>query len=545
MNKKGFTLVELLGVLVIIALILIVVLTPIMGQIRSKQGEIDDATKRVLYSSATSYLDNYQSYYPKADGNIYYISLNRMINAGELSDDYLDDETLNANMVIKVTVENGGYQYSIIQNVNEEIVDSEPIYSNLDKVYKSLEEANDSYSYMKGNYLKGNITNNYLYFSGFLWRIMGQNQDGSIKLITDEVVSTVKYGTYNAGFEKTNMYVWLNDYFYPKLTNTDIIVKGSFCDSGTSITTPSDFCTNLLETSLLYSKVGLLNILEYNFTTDDDENNYLKNGTKFSLLTEYSDSAYQAWIVGVDGQLVSEATTNLHYIRPVINVEASTLVTAGTGSSSDPYILNKNVQSVVEADKRTLQMLNLTAGEYISFDNKVYRVIENDKKEVKVILNNYYSTSNTYSFSVNSTSAFSPSKDLGYTLNTTIYNSYSANAKKLLLRTYIYQGDKLTSSDTSHKTTSLSKSNMVTGVTISLPKVSEILSAPIPNNGSKTFWTLTKYNNSSVYTISNTETTYTSSTYARYLRPVIRIDAGAFVSSGNGTKASPYVVKLS
>ena len=75
MNKKGFTLVELLGVLVLVAVILIVVVTPIVGQINSKKGEIDEATKMVLFSSATSYLDNYQTLYPKGDGNVYYISL--------------------------------------------------------------------------------------------------------------------------------------------------------------------------------------------------------------------------------------------------------------------------------------------------------------------------------------------------------------------------------------------------------------------------------------------------------------------------------------
>ena len=150
MNKKGFTLVELLGVLVLVAVILIVVVTPIVGQINSKKGEIDEATKMVLFSSATSYLDNYQTLYPKGDGNIYYISLERMMNAGELSKEYIDGKNLTKETAIKVTVEDGGYQYSIIQNIDNEIVSGEPVYSSLGKKTKELLDSSATVEYLEG-----------------------------------------------------------------------------------------------------------------------------------------------------------------------------------------------------------------------------------------------------------------------------------------------------------------------------------------------------------------------------------------------------------
>ena len=163
MNKKGFTLVELLGVLVLVAVILIVVVTPIVGQINSKKSEIDEATKMVLFSSATSYLDNYQTLYPKGDGNVYYISLERMMNAGELSKEYIDGENLTKETIIKVTVEDGGYQYSIIQNIDNEIVSGEPVYSSLGKKTKELLDSSTTVEYLEGTYFQGNVTNNYVY----------------------------------------------------------------------------------------------------------------------------------------------------------------------------------------------------------------------------------------------------------------------------------------------------------------------------------------------------------------------------------------------
>ena len=40
------------------------------------------------------------------------------------------------------------------------------------------------YNYMDGTYLKGRQDSNYVWFDGFLWRIMGKNSDGSIRMIT-------------------------------------------------------------------------------------------------------------------------------------------------------------------------------------------------------------------------------------------------------------------------------------------------------------------------------------------------------------------------
>ena len=542
MNKKGFTLVELLGVLVLVAVILIVVVTPIVGQINSKKGEIDEATKMVLFSSATSYLDNYQTLYPKGDGNVYYISLERMMNAGELSKEYIDGENLTKETIIKVTVEDGGYQYSIIQNIDNEIVSGEPVYSSLGKKTKELLDSSATVEYLEGTYFQGNVTNNYVYFSGFLWRIVAINEDGSIKLVTDEVVSTTKYGKNNGEFEKSFMYNWLNDYFYTKLSNFDLIREVEFCDTSTNNVDSDDLCENLIDS--LYIKVGLLGLSEFNNSKDAEGNSYLKNGTKFSLTNSYHDDKNLVYVVGTDGNIVKENVNNLHYVRPVINIDASTIITAGSGTSSSPFILNKNIDSVVASDERTIKTINITAGEYISFDNKIYRVIEKDKKELRMILDNFLS--NTYNYSSGGYARLANDKYIGKELNTSIFNGYSDNAKKFMIRTYIYQGDYLTSSDNIYyKNSSMSNTNMVTGMNVSLPRVSEILSAPIKGNDSKSFWTMSMSSASYVYKINNTstESIFTNSNY--YVRPVIAVDSGLIVSSGNGTKASPYVLKIS
>ncbi len=51
-----------------------------------------------------------------------------------------------------------------------------------------------TYNYMDGTYLKGEQDSNYIWFDGFMWRIMGKNSDGSIRMITEENVTGIPWG---------------------------------------------------------------------------------------------------------------------------------------------------------------------------------------------------------------------------------------------------------------------------------------------------------------------------------------------------------------
>ena len=75
------------------------------------------------------------------------------------------------------------------------------------------------------NYYKGLNVNNYLLFSGMLFRIVNVNDDGSVKIVTNSSMANVNYGVEGANFDSSNIKDWLNNYFYSKLYNTDYLVK--------------------------------------------------------------------------------------------------------------------------------------------------------------------------------------------------------------------------------------------------------------------------------------------------------------------------------
>lgn len=64
--KKGFTLVELLGTIVILSLIVIVAFPSIISQIKRSNETIDSSVVNVVKASARQYLTDNKESYPKA-----------------------------------------------------------------------------------------------------------------------------------------------------------------------------------------------------------------------------------------------------------------------------------------------------------------------------------------------------------------------------------------------------------------------------------------------------------------------------------------------
>lgn len=80
MKRNGFTLAELLGVIVILAAIALIAFPPIINQIKKSHGDLDSALNSVILTAAEQYFE--ENNYSK-DGQ-YCISLQVLINNGKL-----------------------------------------------------------------------------------------------------------------------------------------------------------------------------------------------------------------------------------------------------------------------------------------------------------------------------------------------------------------------------------------------------------------------------------------------------------------------------
>ena len=93
MNKKGFTLAELLGVVVLLGILATIAFPPLLNQLNKSKEKLSDATLKVLGTAAEQYIDDHSSSYPIKDGKTYCISLETLVNYNYLKSPIMDAST--------------------------------------------------------------------------------------------------------------------------------------------------------------------------------------------------------------------------------------------------------------------------------------------------------------------------------------------------------------------------------------------------------------------------------------------------------------------
>lgn len=88
--KKGFTLVELLGVIALLGLLILIVYPTVMEQIEKKQNEVISTKAKLIYSGAELYVSEHPEEYPFRVGNQYCISIATLVAENKIAIDVSD-----------------------------------------------------------------------------------------------------------------------------------------------------------------------------------------------------------------------------------------------------------------------------------------------------------------------------------------------------------------------------------------------------------------------------------------------------------------------
>ncbi len=123
MNKKGFTLAELLGVIVIISLLVILVMPSIINKLSKNKSEVNTSLNELIYKASDTYIsENKDLFTPVNGGKKYCISLRTLIDDGKLSEpvkDITSDEDISDTKSVLVTVySNGVFDHSLVKSDN-------------------------------------------------------------------------------------------------------------------------------------------------------------------------------------------------------------------------------------------------------------------------------------------------------------------------------------------------------------------------------------------------------------------------------------------
>ena len=356
----------------------------------------------------------------------------------------------------------------------------------------------DGESYM----YKYAATENYLWYSGHLWRLISINEDKTITMIADESIALLI-----PEYDENN---YLNDFleeFYNKL-DQELLVKHKYCsdkvDDLKALT-----CDNKEEKSITsldlytYNKIG-------------GQKSFITNKTIFWLANQDGNNDY--WYIDEIGA-AGKGTENIaHNVRPMITIKDKIELVSGNGTYEDPYVVKESNNKVLSS---------AVTGEYIKFNEELWRILDINENSISALkLECIKNEEECLKYKFGSNITYLNSTIYKY-LNETYYNNLEN--KDYLVKDKFYIGNYI---DYNFKTL---KDNSIEAY-IGLPKISEYYTQNYFDS-----YLITPNTFETIYTINENGNYYlVKPTNEKNIYPVINLDKNLNISTGKGTINEPY-----
>lgn len=266
MKKHGFTLIEMLAVIVILAIVATIIVTSAYSLVNSNKQEQFDVLIKELNQATKLYLDdNYENYVVGRESK--YISV-RYLDDMNCSSTYVQlSELVNANLIKASMLVDPRNNSNIAQTKYLKVFYSNSSVVIDDEFYESNTLSCTNFTYSNGNYSINN-TNNYLSLNNMLFRIIKINKDGSLKVASDgDIGSSVfgKTGSYSESYVLSNIQYW---YTYDVASVNKPLIR----ESSLSLLTEAEYNSlsylqTLDEVWLLTGNTGVTNSGNVSFNT--------------------------------------------------------------------------------------------------------------------------------------------------------------------------------------------------------------------------------------------------------------------------------------
>ena len=233
---------------------------------------------------------------------------------------------------------------------------------------------------------KNIIDFNYVWYSGKLWRITAIYSDGRIKMITEEPITAIYWGS-DGTYEGSWIYQWFNEDFKDTLYDYQNIIDTTATWNATMMTSSG---SKPPETTIIMAPVGSLNSYEYVQSylklgavanSNAYGNGYLNNDYSWWLITPCSNSS--ASFVGTTGRISNQSpSSNAVPIRSSIILKFEILLSGGTGTVDNPYKISSDKE---EATASTTLINTRVSGEYVTFKDELYRIVGIENNTTKIV----------------------------------------------------------------------------------------------------------------------------------------------------------------
>ena len=265
----------------------------------------------------------------------------------------------------------------------------------------------------------GKVEDNYLEYSGILFRIVGIDKDNNIKAISDSNL-TLMYSGLEKGFDKSYVYKWLNKsdekysgIFENNMDSTDKYLTNTYlCDD-----VVSDLKNINCEKNNNALKITLLSL--YDYASAGGKESYLNNGESYYLST--IDDKNNNYFINTTGDVgLNKISSKIYGVRPVITIKNDVALMHGDGSKTSPY-------AVIE--KSISKLSDVYISKYINYSGSTYRVISTGEN-VKIALSDNIKDGDKYlekTFGGKNNIYSTTKKTIGEYLNNTYYKSIKNN----------------------------------------------------------------------------------------------------------------------
>ena len=486
-----------------------------------------------------------------------YMWISNDTKIGNVNQSYTIDEWNDVYASIKVNV-NGDFNKKRVENASEfkELVKEKQT----DSCKTYIEE--DGITYISGT--ADCINFNYVWYSGKLWRITAIYPDGTMKMITDDQITTISYGSdvnfYTDNENKSYMYQWLNEDFLDTLYNYEniIVTDSKWNATNSNASSNSESSNKLPETTMVTASVGLLNSYEYymSYQNTSTSSGYINISYEWWLLNPYNNSLVW-YVTSFYGDCSNGNPSYTYGVRPSINLKSGIQLSGGSGAKTDPYTIAGDKEEVTAG---TTLLNTRSSGEYVKFNNELYRIVSIENNITKINKNDYIRYTNNKvlikKFSTSVTYGGGDSDDYwDYYLNNTWYNALDSAFQNMIVESTYYIST--VSNGTSYKNAvCTSVSNTVTIKNcekttstwtgkVGLPRYGEMF-ASLQGSGWRStmhMWLMNPSSTSSIWIFNcfgDTSNYNPSNTSGG--RPSLNLKSNIKIIGGNGTKGDPFEI---
>ena len=481
------------------------------------------------------------------------VNPNRVVDTGSIEPKQTINYTLRIWIDYDATVEEAGGKTF---KGKLRVVATQPVGEEVSTVLLDSIPKENQYDDGVDTFITGEDPNNYIWYSGKLWRAVSVNNDAkTTKLVTQWNISAINYSSGSTSFDGSYVEEWLNDEtvdgFLGNLREPDKFIVTDAVWDATLDSTSLGSITRPNGTTTVNQDVGLLNMYEYQSSYHGTiySDGYLNNGLFWWTLTPYSTSFVR--YINYSGNVSNGTPSFATGVRPSINLKSNVKIVDGEGTVDNPYRLAGDNDTNLNGTKLNTRY----SGEYIRFgnnENNLYRIVSRETPGLtKITSAEPLKSSGTFITSAfGSNIIFSSTDTIGIFLNGDYLTNYLDDKYRNMVEdnTTWYLGT--VSSGVSHKLAKYADTNMnsitltTTDAKVGLLRMGELMAGQFDRYGNNsTYWTLTPYSVSNMrYVNNNGDASNSSLAYMSSVKPSFNIKSNVVITGGNGTKEQPFTL---